>query len=74
MNGMSTSANRVQLHRDRLRKAGLRPIQIWVPDTRRPDFIHECRRQSQLVVSHDRTDTELAAWMNEAVIDIEGWD
>ena len=74
---MSTSANRVnrvQLHRNRLRKAGLRPIQILVPDTRRLDFIHECRRQSRLVVSYDRADTELAAWMNEAVIDTEGWD
>ncbi|WP_122260155.1 antitoxin MazE family protein, partial [Pseudomonas syringae group genomosp. 3] len=30
--------DRVQRHRDALRAAGLRPIQIWVPDTRRPDF------------------------------------
>ena len=27
---------------------GLRPVQIWVPDTRRPDFKEECRRQSRL--------------------------
>ncbi|WP_338042735.1 antitoxin MazE family protein, partial [Ectothiorhodospira haloalkaliphila] len=36
---------RVKRHRDALRKAGLRPVQIWVPDTRRPDFAEECRRQ-----------------------------
>ncbi|MCA9324999.1 DUF3018 family protein, partial [Candidatus Saccharibacteria bacterium] len=25
--------SRVQKHRDALRKTGLRPVQIWVPDT-----------------------------------------
>ncbi|MDE0696307.1 MAG: antitoxin MazE family protein [Boseongicola sp.] len=28
--------------------AGLRPVQIWVPDTRRPGFAAECRRQARL--------------------------
>lgn len=41
----STSNARVQRHRDALRQAGLRPVQLWVPDTRRPDFAQECRRQ-----------------------------
>lgn len=36
---------RVQKHRDLLRQAGLRPVQIWVPDTRWPNFAEECRRQ-----------------------------
>ncbi|CAN7774783.1 antitoxin MazE family protein [Paraburkholderia hospita] len=31
-----------------LRRAGLRPITIWVPDTRAPGFAEECRRQSRL--------------------------
>ena len=39
---------RVQKRRDVMRAAGLRPIQIWVPDTRRPSFAEECRRQSGL--------------------------
>ena len=29
-------SRRVRKHRDALRAAGLRPVQIWVPDTRRP--------------------------------------
>ena len=29
---------RVAAHRAKLRKRGLRPIQIWVPDTRAPGF------------------------------------
>ena len=42
---MTTNASqRVQRHRDRLRAAGLRPVQIWVPDTTRPGFAEECRR------------------------------
>lgn len=37
---------RVRRYRQRLRAAGLRPVQIWVPDTRAPGFAEECRRQS----------------------------
>ena len=32
----------------RLRAQGLRPIQVWVPDVRSPQFIKEARRQSRL--------------------------
>jgi len=44
---------RVAAHRAELRKRGLRPIQIWVPDTRAPGFAEEARRQSQLVDADD---------------------
>ena len=40
---------RVAAHRADLRRRGLRPIQIWVPDTRAPGFAEEARRQSRLV-------------------------
>ena len=36
-------ARRVKKHRDTLRAAGFRPVQIWVPDTRAPGFAEECR-------------------------------
>ncbi|MFF7058085.1 antitoxin MazE family protein [Achromobacter spanius] len=39
----------MQKHKDVLRMAGSRPVQIWVPDTRRPGFAEECRRQSLAV-------------------------
>jgi hypothetical protein len=32
-----------------LRAAGLRPVQIRVPDTRTPEFAEECGRQSRLI-------------------------
>ena len=42
---------RVRAHRERLRSQGLRPIQIWVPDVRSPEFIAEAHRQSLLVAN-----------------------
>lgn len=44
-----TVAERVRNYRQGLRKAGLRAIQIWVPDTRAAGFAEECARQSRLV-------------------------
>ena len=65
---------RVQTHRDALRQAGLRPVQIWVPDTRPADFAKECERQVNLVAAADQFDSEaLDALMNESLADIEGW-
>lgn len=70
----STHVNvRVRKHRDALRMAGLRPVQIWVPDTRRPDFAEECRRQCLLVVQADSTDTAMHQFMDEALADVDGW-
>jgi len=67
---ISTSA-RVQKHRAALRESGLRPVQIWVPDTRRPGFAEECRRQSQLMQDDDH-EQETTDWL-EAAADREGW-
>lgn len=39
------SRRRVREHRRRLRAQGLRPIQIWVPDTRAPRFGATLHRQ-----------------------------
>ena len=44
-----SSREKVGAHRARLRAQGLRPIQIWVPDTRQPNFSAEAARQASLV-------------------------
>ena len=62
---------RVQKHRDALREAGLRPLQIWVPDTRRPGFAEECRRQS-LLIQNDAAEQDALNWL-ESVADHDGW-
>jgi Protein of unknown function (DUF3018) len=41
--------NRVAARRAKLRRLGLRPIEIWLPDTRAAGFAEEARRQSWLV-------------------------
>jgi hypothetical protein len=64
---------RVRKHRDALRMAGLRPVQIWVPDTRRPDFAEECRRQSRLAALADMADADTQRFMDETLADIDGW-
>ena len=66
-------AVRVQKRRDALRMAGLRPVQIWVPDTRRPDFAAECRRQSRLAAQADMADMDLLDFMDDALADADGW-
>ncbi len=63
---------RVHKHRKKLRKEGMRPIQIWVPDTRRPDFAEECKRQSRRV-ERDPQEKELLEFLDEAS-DREGWE
>ncbi|PKA43683.1 DUF3018 domain-containing protein [Rhizobium sullae] len=62
---------RVQKRRDALRAAGLRPVQIWVPDTRRTGFADECRRQSQAVAAADAADRDLDAFMDAALADLD---
>jgi hypothetical protein len=43
---------RMQAMRARLRAAGLRPVQIWVPDVRLPRIAQEAQRQSLVAARH----------------------
>ena len=65
------TAERVQKHRQALRAAGLRPVQIWVPDTRRPGFAAECRRQSLLIAAGADV-KDVQDWLMQ-VADTDGW-
>lgn len=69
----SQISNRVQKHRDGLRAQGLRPVQIWVPDTRREGFEAVCAEQAQLVAMADAADTDLARDIHLAARDLDGW-
>jgi hypothetical protein len=48
-----SSRAKVQAHRARLRRQGLRPIQIWVPDVRSPAFLAEAHRQAAAVAASE---------------------
>ncbi len=58
-----SSRDKVRAHRARLRRQGLRPIQIWVPDVRSPTFRREAHRQSLAVAQ------SAAAAADQAFID-----
>jgi Protein of unknown function (DUF3018) len=67
----ATLAERVRTHRQNLRAAGLRPVQIWVPDTRRPGFAEECARQSR-VIRESKSDSEMLDFIEQAA-DLDDW-
>jgi Protein of unknown function (DUF3018) len=50
---MASIRQRVREHRERLRAQGLRPIQIWVPDVRAPEFVAEAHRQSAAIAASE---------------------
>lgn len=58
------TSERVAKHRAALRAAGLRPIQIWVPDVRSSAFASEAHRQS-LAVAESRHEQENQAFIDE---------
>ncbi|WP_298256773.1 antitoxin MazE family protein [Bradyrhizobium sp.] len=57
---LKPSRVKVREHRERLRRQGLRPIQIWVPDVRAPAFRSEARRQSLAVAASSRAHEDQA--------------
>lgn len=67
----SASRDKVRAHRARLRKEGLRPVQIWVPDVRSKAFTRAAHRQSLAVARspHANQDQEfvdaISAWNAE---------
>lgn len=72
--GSVPTSERVSKRRAALRAAGLRPLQIWIPDTRRPGFDAECRRQAAAAATADATDLELAAFMDAALAELDAMD
>jgi hypothetical protein len=64
-----SSRDKVRAHRARLRKQGLRPIQIWVPDVRSKAFAREAHRQSLAVANSPHVKED------QAFVDaISAWD
>ena len=65
---MSTK-DRVARHRANLREKGLRPIQIWVPDTRATGFADQAHRESLIAAA----DSETRA-VHDFIEDVTDWD
>jgi hypothetical protein len=58
---------RVAAYRARMRRQGMRPVQIWVPDVRAPGFAAEAHRQSALAAASDH------AAEDQAFVDAISW-
>lgn len=68
----NNSASGVARHRQRMRAAGFRPLQIWVPDTRSPKFAAECRRQS-LRIAGDPEERKMMDALESGLDDVSDW-
>lgn len=68
---MSTSA-KVERHRSRMRAEGLRPFQMWVPDTRTPQFAEKVKQQARRL-KRASSESETLAITDEAASKTEGW-
>lgn len=55
-----SSREKVRAYRERLRSQGLRPIQIWVPDVRSPEFKEQAHRQSVAVARSPHAEDDQA--------------
>lgn len=66
------SAQKMRQYRNRMKAAGLRPIQLWVPDVRSRKIVEEVRKQS-IRVSSDPWEGTVMDFV-ESVMDREGWE
>ncbi len=58
--------------RRRLRTRGLRPVQLWVADTRDPAVAERIRRQVRALRSQP-SEAEVEPMLDAALADIDGW-
>lgn len=65
--------SKVAQHRERMRAAGLRPVQFWVPDTRSPEFKAQVRKQCQSL-NGDPAEAEVLRFTEVAASHVEGWE
>ena len=54
MTTATTSRDRTTRYRQTLRDKGLRPVQLWLLDTRAPGFAGAARRQCERINAADR--------------------
>jgi len=55
-----SSRDKVRAYRQRMRKRGMKLIQIWVPDPKSPYFASEARRQARLIARSPRENEDQA--------------
>jgi hypothetical protein len=61
------SREKVRAHRARLRKRGFRLVQMWLPDTRSPEFAAQAHKDS-LAIARSETEAD-----DQAFVDSISW-
>ena len=54
---------RMSAYRARMKKAGFRQVQLWLPDTKSPAFIKAAKEQSLAIAAHDPAGDEILKWI-----------
>lgn len=72
MTATNIANNKLTRHRERMRAAGLRPVQFWVPDTRAPEFVAQLRLQC-LKLANDPAEAEVLGFTEQAATHIDSW-
>ena len=57
---------RMASYRARMRADGLRPVQLWVPDTRAPEFVEICHGQALAIAANDPGGDEIMEFVESA--------
>jgi len=60
-----SSTERMAAYRKRMRAAGLRPVQLWLPDTKDPKFVAEFKRQVRVLAADDPGGDEALKWIED---------
>ena len=72
MGALKQRTDKVDRHRQRMRAAGFRPVQFWVPDTRAADFAERVRQQC-LKLKGDPAELDALRFAEAATGQVEGW-
>jgi hypothetical protein len=59
----ASPSQRAANYRQRMRASGLRLTQIWVPDSRSPEFVEMCKRQARAVAASDSAGDEIMRFL-----------
>lgn len=60
-----TPAERMAAYRQRKKDAGLRLVQIWLPDLRNPLVLAEFQRQAKAIGQSDPAGDEIMEWLDQ---------
>ena len=72
MTATSSADNKLIRHRERMRAAGLRPVQFWVPDTRAPELAALLRVQC-LKLAKDPAEADVLDFTEQAAKHLDAW-